>query len=58
VPHEVGSPPRIAGLRKTIGDAGASGRFWIGLTTGIHPADRLENVLAMWDEIEKDGYYE
>jgi hypothetical protein len=45
-------------VRKTLEDAGASGRFWIGSTTEIHPAAKLENVLAMWDEIEKYGYYE
>jgi len=45
-------------VRKTIEDAGAGGRFWIGSTTEIHPAAKLENVLAMWDEIEKYGYYE
>ncbi len=45
-------------VRKTIDDAGATGRLWIGSTTEIHPAAKLENVLAMWDEIEKYGYYE
>jgi hypothetical protein len=44
-------------VRKTIDDAGATGRFWIGSTTEIHPAAKLDNVLAMWDEIEKYGYY-
>jgi uroporphyrinogen decarboxylase len=47
-----------ATVRKTIDDAGATGRFWIGSTTEIHPAAKLENVLAMWDEIEKYGYYD
>jgi len=47
-----------ATVRKTIDDAGANGRFWIGSTTEIHPAAKLENVLAMWDEIEKYGYYD
>ncbi len=45
-------------VRKTIDEAGANGRFWIGSTTEIHPAAKLENVLAMWDEIEKYGYYD
>ncbi len=45
-------------VRKTIDEAGAKGRYWIGSTTEIHPAAKLENVLAMWDEIEKHGYYE
>jgi uroporphyrinogen-III decarboxylase len=45
-------------VRKTIDDAGAAGRFWIGSTTEIHPAAKLDNVLAMWDEIEKYGYYD
>jgi uroporphyrinogen-III decarboxylase len=45
-------------VRETIRDAGVHGRFWIGSTTEIHPAAKLENILAMWDEIEKSGYYE
>jgi len=45
-------------VRQTIADAGASGRLWIGSTTEIHPAAKLENVLTMWDEIEKSGYYD
>jgi uroporphyrinogen-III decarboxylase len=45
-------------VRKTIHDAGATGRLWIGSTTEIHPAAKLENVLAMWDEIERSGYYD
>jgi hypothetical protein len=45
-------------VRKTIDDAGATGRLWIGSTTEIHPAAKLENVLAMWDEIERCGYYD
>jgi uroporphyrinogen decarboxylase len=45
-------------VRKTIDDAGMTGRLWIGSTTEIHPAAKLQNVLAMWDEIEKHGYYE
>jgi len=47
-----------ATVRKTIADAAATGRLWIGSTTEIHPAAKLENVLAMWDEIEKCGYYD
>lgn len=45
-------------VRKTIDAAGTEGRLWIGSTTEIHPAAKLENVLAMWDEIEKYGYYD
>ena len=45
-------------IRKTIHDAGASGRLCIGSTTQIHPGAKLENVLAMWDEVEKSGYYD
>ena len=47
-----------ATVRKTIDEAGATGRLWIGSTTEIHPAAKLQNVLAMWDEIEKYGYYD
>jgi uroporphyrinogen-III decarboxylase len=47
-----------AAVRRTIDEAGISGRLWIGSTTEIHPAAKLENVLAMWDEIEKHGYYD
>lgn len=45
-------------VRKVIEDAGATGRLWVGSTTEIHPAVKLENALAMWDEIEKDGYFD
>jgi uroporphyrinogen-III decarboxylase len=45
-------------VRRTIDEAGISGRLWIGSTTEIHPAAKLENVLAMWDEIERWGYYD
>jgi hypothetical protein len=45
-------------VRKTIAEAGATGRLWIGSTTEIHPGAKLENVLAMWDEIETCGYYD
>ena len=45
-------------VRKTIADAGATGRLWIGSSTEIHPAAKLENVLAMWNEIEQCGYYD
>jgi len=47
-----------ATVRKTIADPAATGRLWIGSTTEIHPAAKLENVLAMWEEIEECGYYE
>ena len=53
-----GSPEDIrAAVRKTIDEAGANGRLWLGSSTEIHPAVKLENALAMWDEIEKYGYY-
>ena len=45
-------------VRQTIDEAGTNGRLWLGSSTEIHPAVRLENVLAMWDEIETCGYYE
>ena len=45
-------------VRKTIDEAGAQGRLWLGSTTEIHPAVKLENVLAMWDEVENYGYYD
>lgn len=47
-----------AAVRKTIDEAGAQGRLWLGSSTEIHPAVKLENVLAMWDEIESYGYYD
>jgi hypothetical protein len=40
-------------VRKTIAEAGACARLWIGSSTEIHPAVKLENALAMWDEAEK-----
>ncbi len=45
-------------VRRTIHDAGAHGRLWLGSRTEIHPAIPARNVLAMWDEIETCGYYE
>jgi uroporphyrinogen-III decarboxylase len=47
-----------AATRKSIQEAGARGRLWLGSSTEIHPAVKLENVLAMWDEIETSGYYQ
>ena len=47
-----------ATVRKTIAEAGPRGRLWLGSSTEIHPAAKLENVLAMWDEIEQHGYYQ
>ena len=44
-------------VRRTIGDAGANGRLWLGSSTEIHPAVPVGNALAMWAEIERDGYY-
>lgn len=45
-------------VRRTIHDAGADGRLWLGSSTELHPAIPVCNVLAMWDEIEKCGYYD
>ena len=45
-------------VRTTLAAAGPTGRLWIGSTTEIHPAAKLENVLAMWDEVEKRGYFD
>jgi uroporphyrinogen-III decarboxylase len=47
-----------ATVRKTIDEAGARGRLWLGSSTEIHPGAKLQNVLAMWDEIEQHGYYQ
>jgi hypothetical protein len=44
-------------VRRTIRDAGANGRLWLGSSTEIHPAIPVGNALAMWDEIECCGYY-
>jgi hypothetical protein len=46
-----------AAVRRTIGEAGAGGRLWLGSSTEIHPAVPVGNALAMWDEIERSGYY-
>ena len=45
-------------VRRTINDAGAAGKLWLGSSTEIHPAIPARNALAMWDEIERCGYYE
>lgn len=45
-------------VRKTIDEAGARGRLWLGSSTEIHPAIPVGNALAMWDEMERYGYYE
>ena len=47
-----------AAVRQTIDEAGHNGRLWLGSSTEIHPAAKLENVLAMWDEVERYGYYQ
>lgn len=53
-----GTPEDVrAAVRKTIDDAGREGRLWLGSSTEIHPGVKLENALAMWDEIERYGYY-
>ncbi len=46
-----------AAVRRTIADAGAKGRLWLGSSTEIHPAVPVANALAMWDQIEQSGYY-
>lgn len=52
-----GTPAEVREVvRKVIDDAGVTGHLWVGSTTEIHPAVRLENVLAMWEEIETYGY--
>jgi uroporphyrinogen-III decarboxylase len=45
-------------VRRTISDAGADGKLWLGSSTEIHPAIPARNTLAMWDEIERCGYYQ
>lgn len=47
-----------ARVRQTIREAGARGRLWLGSSTEIHPAVSVQNVLAMWDEVERSGYYQ
>jgi hypothetical protein len=37
---------------------GRCGRLWIGSSTEIHPAVPARNALAIWDEVEKCGYFE
>jgi hypothetical protein len=54
----LGRPEEVReAVRRTIREAGAQGRLWLGSSTEIHPAVKLENVLAMWDEVERSGYY-
>jgi len=54
-----GSEAEVRGsVRSTIAGAGPQGRYWLGSSTEIHPACKLANVLAMWDEAERVGYYE
>jgi hypothetical protein len=45
-------------VRQTIDDAGSRGGLWLGSSSEIHPAIPSQNALAMWDEIELQGYYE
>jgi uroporphyrinogen-III decarboxylase len=45
-------------VRQTINDAGSRGGLWLGSSSEIHPAVPSRNALAMWDEIERQGYYE
>jgi hypothetical protein len=42
-------------VREAIHDVGVTAHRWLGSTTEIHPAVKLENVLAMWEEIETYG---
>ncbi|MBI4893271.1 MAG: hypothetical protein HY821_21795 [Acidobacteria bacterium] len=44
-------------VRRTLAEAGGDGRLWLGSSTEIHPAIPVGNVLAMWEEIERHGYY-
>lgn len=46
-----------AAVRRAVA-AVRPGRLWLGSSTEIHPAVKPENVLAMWDEVERCGYYE
>lgn len=57
LPHATEAEVREA-VRRTVAEAGARGRLWLGSSTEIHPAIPVTNALAMWDEIEKRGYYE
>ncbi len=53
-----GSPEQVrAAVRRTLQDAGAEGKLWLGSSTEIHPAIPVENVLAMWDETLRSGRY-
>ena len=45
-------------VRRTIREAGATGRLWLGSSTEIHPGIPVRNALAMWDEMERSGYYD
>jgi hypothetical protein len=56
LPHGTEDEVRLA-VRRTIREAGAHGRLWLGSSTEIHPAIPVRNALAMWDEIEHSGYY-
>jgi hypothetical protein len=46
-----------AAVRRTVTEAGANGRLWLGSSTEVHPGIPAGNALAMWDEIERCGYY-
>ncbi len=45
-------------VRRTIREAGSTGRLWLGSSTEIHPGIPVPNALAMWDEMERSGYYD
>jgi hypothetical protein len=47
-----------AAVRRTVASAGACGRLWLGSSTEIHPGIPTANALAMWDELERCGYYQ
>ncbi len=54
-----GTPEDVrAAVRRSIDDAGREGKLWLGSSTELHPAVKLENIFAMWDEIERYGYYQ
>ena len=45
-------------VREEINDVGVTAHRWLGSTTEIHPAIKLENVQATWEEIETYGYFD
>jgi len=54
-----GTPEDVkCAVRRAIDCAAPGGGLILGSSTEIHPACRLENVLAMWDTILTYGRYE